>query len=70
MIELLRFVYSFAVYSLFRALDVDSTERVSKKLNFEMHEVNSLLVWMTKKNRVQAGQMDTMDRNCATHSNG
>jgi len=49
MIELNVFIYSFALYSLFRLLDTESTRMALKELNLEMHEVNFIAVPLIRK---------------------
>lgn len=43
------FLFSFSVYTLFQWLDIYSTRFALSKLNLETHEVNPLLVFLTKK---------------------
>lgn len=49
MIEIYIFFLSFCTYSAFQWMDILSTERALSKLDFELHEVNQLLVWITRK---------------------
>lgn len=49
MIELYLFLYIFAFYSVLRYIDVWSTRLATTELNFEMHEVNPLVVPFVKK---------------------
>lgn len=49
MIVIYVFLLSFFTYSAFQWIDMRSTELALSKLDFELHEVNILLVWLTKR---------------------
>lgn len=49
MLPILVFLFSLSTYTLFQWVDIYSTRLALSKLSLEMHEVNSLLVFLTKK---------------------